>query len=249
MHAQLAGVDESLLVTRSGIGAKIAALLPFPLLRWPWAGRHARAAVGRGRQPIPMRCRRCIGRPSRLRRPRWAGPPWPPRCWRSPAPGRWSLPTCHGVRASRQRGTPSRPRSRGIAPRRARSAAAIAAAPVHRAGSHARLQVAGSAQKAGQAAFGTSHHAGARVAAQPARPAVARLRRQDRAPATGAGAAASVMPVSRCRGDGASAGTVVRSAGGSLADTLGAATHTVTSLTGARPSRARCPASGIRSPG
>ena len=40
--AHLAGVDDSLVRPRS-IGAKIAALLPFPLLRWPF-GRAARAA-------------------------------------------------------------------------------------------------------------------------------------------------------------------------------------------------------------
>ncbi len=45
--AHLAGVDQSLLVRRS-IGAKIAALLPLPLWRWPWrAGARARNAVAR----------------------------------------------------------------------------------------------------------------------------------------------------------------------------------------------------------
>ncbi|MGI8507104.1 MAG: sigma-70 family RNA polymerase sigma factor [Solirubrobacteraceae bacterium] len=43
--AHLAGADESLLRPRS-IGAKIAALLPFPLLRWPWR-TGAKSAVTR----------------------------------------------------------------------------------------------------------------------------------------------------------------------------------------------------------
>lgn len=47
MQANLAGVDESLVKPRR-LGAKIAALLPFPLWRWPWGGsRAARDAVVR----------------------------------------------------------------------------------------------------------------------------------------------------------------------------------------------------------
>jgi RNA polymerase sigma factor (sigma-70 family) len=47
MQANLAGVDESLVKPRR-VGAKIAALLPFPLGRWPWGGgRAARDAVVR----------------------------------------------------------------------------------------------------------------------------------------------------------------------------------------------------------
>jgi RNA polymerase sigma factor (sigma-70 family) len=47
MQANLAGVDESLVEPRR-VGAKIAALLPFPLWRWPWGGsRAARDAVVR----------------------------------------------------------------------------------------------------------------------------------------------------------------------------------------------------------
>ncbi len=43
--ARLAGVDESFVKPRS-IAAKIAALLPFPLLRWPWGGGGKAAARG-----------------------------------------------------------------------------------------------------------------------------------------------------------------------------------------------------------
>ncbi|MGI9185569.1 MAG: sigma-70 family RNA polymerase sigma factor [Solirubrobacteraceae bacterium] len=55
MQANLVGVDESLVKPRR-IGAKIAALLPFPLWRWPWgAGRTARAAVVRtGSHPVAL---------------------------------------------------------------------------------------------------------------------------------------------------------------------------------------------------
>jgi RNA polymerase sigma factor (sigma-70 family) len=49
--AHMAGVDESLVQPRR-IGAKIAALLPFPLWRWPWGTRAARhAAVRAGTHP------------------------------------------------------------------------------------------------------------------------------------------------------------------------------------------------------
>jgi RNA polymerase sigma factor (sigma-70 family) len=43
--ALLAGVDESLVKPRS-VAAKIAALLPFPIWRWPW-GRGSKAVVGK----------------------------------------------------------------------------------------------------------------------------------------------------------------------------------------------------------
>ena len=47
VKAHLAGVDEALLKPRS-IAAKIAALLPFPLWRWPWrGGGSAKDAVAR----------------------------------------------------------------------------------------------------------------------------------------------------------------------------------------------------------
>jgi RNA polymerase sigma factor (sigma-70 family) len=47
VKAHLAGVDEALLKPRS-IAAKIAALLPFPLWRWPWRGSgSAKNAVAR----------------------------------------------------------------------------------------------------------------------------------------------------------------------------------------------------------
>ena len=44
--AQMAGVDETLLKPRS-IAAKIAALLPFPLLRLPWRSKAAHSSAGR----------------------------------------------------------------------------------------------------------------------------------------------------------------------------------------------------------
>ena len=45
MQANLAGIDETLVKPRR-LGAKIAALLPFPLWRWPWGGgRAARDAL------------------------------------------------------------------------------------------------------------------------------------------------------------------------------------------------------------
>ncbi|MGH2868537.1 MAG: sigma-70 family RNA polymerase sigma factor [Solirubrobacteraceae bacterium] len=55
IQANLAGVDESLVKPR-GVGAKIAALLPFPLWRWPWGGgRVAREAVVRtGSHPAAL---------------------------------------------------------------------------------------------------------------------------------------------------------------------------------------------------
>jgi RNA polymerase sigma factor (sigma-70 family) len=46
-HAALmAGVDEALVKPRS-IAAKIAAFLPFPLVRWPWGGGRGRGGAGR----------------------------------------------------------------------------------------------------------------------------------------------------------------------------------------------------------
>jgi RNA polymerase sigma factor (sigma-70 family) len=55
MQANLAGVDESLVKPRR-LGAKIAALLPFPLWRWSWGGgRAARDAVVRtGSHPLAI---------------------------------------------------------------------------------------------------------------------------------------------------------------------------------------------------
>ena len=54
VKAHLAGVDDSL-VRPAGLGAKIAALLPFPLWRWPWSGRAARNAMARtGSHPTTL---------------------------------------------------------------------------------------------------------------------------------------------------------------------------------------------------
>jgi RNA polymerase sigma factor (sigma-70 family) len=49
VKARVAGVDDSFV--RSGVGAKIAALLPFPALRWWPFGRAARAAARTGSHP------------------------------------------------------------------------------------------------------------------------------------------------------------------------------------------------------
>ena len=43
----MAGVDESLVKPRS-IAAKIAALLPFPLWRWPWRGGSSAKTAASG---------------------------------------------------------------------------------------------------------------------------------------------------------------------------------------------------------
>lgn len=51
VSAHLAGVDETL-VSRRRIGARVAALLPLPLWRWPWSsGRSRRAVVNAGTHP------------------------------------------------------------------------------------------------------------------------------------------------------------------------------------------------------
>jgi RNA polymerase sigma factor (sigma-70 family) len=55
MQANVAGVDESLVKPRR-LGAKIAALLPFPLWRWPWGGGRAAqdAVVRAGSHPTAI---------------------------------------------------------------------------------------------------------------------------------------------------------------------------------------------------
>ncbi len=85
VSAHLAGVDETL-VTRRRIGAKIAALLPFPLWHWPRGSARSRQCGGAGRRSSG-RAERCHTPPSR--------PPPPARRGRR---GRG------GARAGRRRG-------------------------------------------------------------------------------------------------------------------------------------------------
>jgi len=54
VSAHLAGVDETL-ISRRWVGAKVAALLPLPLWRWPWtSGRARQAIVNAGTQPTVL---------------------------------------------------------------------------------------------------------------------------------------------------------------------------------------------------
>ena len=237
MHAQLAGVDESLLTPRRGIGAKIAGLLPFPLLRWPWAGRRARAAVAElGAHPEALHTLHRVSEPAAATS--LGGAAVAAAVLALAGTGAVVAPDMsHGQGITREHLASAAVSSHRFAP--SAVAPTRAAAPVIPPGTQAHLRVSGSAVTVRQATVSTLH-----VSRTPRRHTASPVSRPPAGTATGSGSGTPTggaggvthrigLPVRP--GATPSAGTVVRASGGSLADSIGAATHALTSLTATAP--------------
>ncbi|HET9104645.1 MAG TPA: sigma-70 family RNA polymerase sigma factor [Solirubrobacteraceae bacterium] len=230
LHAQLAQVDGSLLVTRSGVGAKIAALLPFPLLRWPWSGRRARSALaGVGSQPATLRTLHSASEPAAATSLGGAavaaavlalagtGAVLAPGVSR----GQGTAPiAAHAAAAA----TPARPQPARI------TAPAGPVTPVPRAAPRGRLQLRHPATQPGRTSTGVR-----RPAAPNRRHARASATASSGGPAAPGGGATRRTGLPPWPAAMPSAGAVVRSSGDTLSNTISGASTAVSNVTSSLP--------------
>ena len=241
MHAQMADVDGSLLVTRTGLGAKIAALLPFPLLRWPWAGRRARSAVAELRtRPDALQTLHSASEPAAATSLGGAavavavlalagtGAVVAPDLSRGQ--GTAQRPAAHAAPAA-----PVGPRPRGPVDRPRPLASRRSSVPPR----GARLQAGRGLARSGASATSGRRHASPSTSliGRPLRdrarscPAIG-LGRSGGSPAPGPRTAPACPSVGARR---LRPGTIVRASGGSLADTISAAGKAVAGVSGSLP--------------